>query len=182
MTARPGPRNLITDVPGIRVGCAENARIATGVTVIRPDERAVCAADVRGGGPGTRETDALAPHTLVDAVDALVLSGGSVYGLAAADGVAAALGARGEGFAAYRTKPGVPPSPIVPGGDPCMTSRMGAIKTGETAPPYAATWRRARLESLASRRRARTLGSAGAGYGARAGSLAWAAWARRPAP
>src|SRR5919205_1038139 len=83
--ARPGARNLITDVPGLKVGQAEDARIRSGVTVILPDDRAVCACDVRGGGPGTRETDALAPENLVDAVDALVLSGGSVYGLGAAD-------------------------------------------------------------------------------------------------
>ena len=85
----PGPRNLITDVPGLRVGQAQDVGVRTGVTVILPDARAVCAADVRGGAPGTRETDALAPENLVDAVDAVVLSGGSVYGLAAADGVVA---------------------------------------------------------------------------------------------
>src|ERR1700761_3942069 len=95
---RPGPLNLITDVAGLRVGQAHDARIRSGVTVILPDARAVCACDVRGGGPGTRETDALAPENLVDAVDAIVLAGGSVYGLAAADGVAAWLGAQGCGF------------------------------------------------------------------------------------
>ncbi|MBA4801654.1 MAG: P1 family peptidase, partial [Euryhalocaulis sp.] len=86
--ARPGARNLITDTPGLLVGQAEDAGARTGVTVLYPEARAVCAVDVRGGGPGTRETDALAPDTLVEAVDALVLAGGSVYGLAAADGVA----------------------------------------------------------------------------------------------
>ena len=90
---RPGPLNLITDVPGLRVGQAHDEVARTGVSVILPDDRAVCAVDVRGGGPGTRETDALAPENLVDAVDAVVLSGGSVYGLGAADGVAAWLGA-----------------------------------------------------------------------------------------
>ena len=74
----PGPRNLITDVPGLRVGQAQDAAARTGVTVILPDERAVAACDVRGGGPGTRETDALSPENLVDAIDAIVLSGGSV--------------------------------------------------------------------------------------------------------
>src|SRR6201992_949038 len=96
--AGPGPLNLITDVAGLRVGQAEDGAARTGVTVILADDRAVCAVDVRGGGPGTRETDALAPENLVDAVDAVVLSGGSVYGLAAADGVAAWLGVRGRGF------------------------------------------------------------------------------------
>src|ERR1700739_2200565 len=97
--AGPGPLNLITDVAGLRVGQAEDAAARTGVTVILADDRAVCACDVRGGAPGTRETDALAPENLVDAADAVVLSGGSVYGLAAADGVAGAPGAicRGVG-------------------------------------------------------------------------------------
>ncbi|HEX7884890.1 MAG TPA: P1 family peptidase, partial [Phenylobacterium sp.] len=99
-------------MPGLRVGQAEDAVARTGVTVILPDERAVCAADVRGGAPGTRETDALAPENLVEAVDAVVLSGGSVYGLAAADGVVAWLGARGRG---YGLADGVPKSPVVPG-------------------------------------------------------------------
>ena len=97
-TARPGALNLITDVPGLRVGQAAEAAARTGVTVVLPDERAVAACDVRGGGPGTRETDALEPHNLVEAIDAVVLSGGSVYGLAAADGVAAWLGAQGRGY------------------------------------------------------------------------------------
>ena len=76
--ARPGALNLITDVPGLKVGQAEDAAVRTGVSVILPDERSVCACDVRGGAPGTRETDALQPENLVDAVDAVVLSGGSV--------------------------------------------------------------------------------------------------------
>ena len=109
--AGPGSRNLITDVPGVRVGQTHDSAIRTGVTVILPDERAVCAVDVRGGAPGTRETDALAPENLVDAVDAVVLSGGSVYGLGAADGVVAWLGARGRG---YGLVDGIPKSPVVP--------------------------------------------------------------------
>src|ERR1700712_1148254 len=113
MSARPGPRNLITDVPGLAVGQAQDERVRTGVTVILPDGRVVCACDVRGGAPGTRETDALAADTLVDAVDAVVLSGGSVYGLAAADGVCAWLGARGRGFVVSPDLQ-VPPSPVVP--------------------------------------------------------------------
>src|SRR5207302_8898573 len=88
-SARPGARNLITDVQGLKVGQAEDLRVRSGVSVILPDAPAVCACDVRGGAPGTRETDLLAPENLVEAVDAVVLAGGSVYGLAAADGVAA---------------------------------------------------------------------------------------------
>ena len=111
--AAPGPLNLITDVPGLKVGQAEDAKVRTGVTVILPDAAAVAAVDVRGGAPGTRETDALAPEALVETVDAVVIAGGSVYGLAAADAVAAWLGAEGRGYG-LATGAGVPPSPIVP--------------------------------------------------------------------
>ena len=110
----PGPRNLITDVPGLKVGQSRDLAARTGVTVILPDARAVAACDVRGGAPGTRETDALAPENLVEAVDAVVLSGGSVYGLAAGDGVVGWLGAQGRGYGLVR-RPGVPPSPVIPG-------------------------------------------------------------------
>src|SRR5579871_389367 len=67
----PGPRNLITDVAGLAVGQAEDPKVCTGVTVILPENRATCAADVRGGGPGTRETDALNSWNLVHSVDAV---------------------------------------------------------------------------------------------------------------
>ena len=77
---RPGPRNSLTDVGGLLVGNAEDKAALSGTTVVLCDGiRAVAAADVRGGGPGTRETDALAPARLVDGVDAVVLSGGSAY-------------------------------------------------------------------------------------------------------
>src|SRR5271170_473620 len=112
-TGSAGTNNLITDVPGLQVGQAEDPKVRTGVTVILPDGRATCAVDVRGGGPGTRETDALNSWNLVHTVDAVVLSGGSVYGLGTADGVAAWLGAQGRGYQMAKT-PGVPPSPIVP--------------------------------------------------------------------
>ena len=79
-SAAPGARNLITDVPGLKVGQASDAAARTGVSVILPDDRAVAGCDVRGGGPGTRETDALAPENLVDAVDAIVLSAVSEQG------------------------------------------------------------------------------------------------------
>ena len=80
----PGPRNLLTDVAGIRVGHADDARIATGTTAIIFDEPAVVSADIGGGGPGTRETDLLAPSNLVDRVHAVLLAGGSAFGLDAA--------------------------------------------------------------------------------------------------
>ena len=76
----PGARNLITDVPGLKVGAAQDSRVRTGTTVILPDSPAIAAVDVRGGGPATRETDALGEDNLVQTVDALTFSGGSVYG------------------------------------------------------------------------------------------------------
>src|ERR1700677_2908018 len=132
----PGPRNLITDVAGLRVGQAVDVAARTGVTVILADGRAVAACDVRGGAPGTRETDALAPENLVDEVDAVVLSGGSVYGLAAADGVTALLGAAGQGYpmsrAAAGPRPaGVPVAPVVPAAVLYDLANGGAQDWGE---------------------------------------------------
>ena len=163
--ARPGPLNSICDVAGVRVGCAEDAAAQTGVTVIVPDNRAVCGVDVRGGGPGTRETDALAPENLVDAIDAVVFAGGSVYGLAAADGVAAAMGAENRGFALVDA-PGVPRSPVIPAAI-LYDLANGGNKAWGDAPPYAALGRRA----YAARDAKVPLGNAGAGLGARAGAL-----------
>jgi len=93
------PRNLLTDIPGIRVGHADDVRAATGVTAILFDAPIVAAVDVRGGGPGTRETDLLDPARTVAAVDAIVLSGGSAFGLDAASGAQAFLRERGRGYA-----------------------------------------------------------------------------------
>ena len=93
--------NAITDVPGIRVGQAQRTGDGwlTGTTVVLPPpEGAVAGVDVRGGGPGTRETDLLDPRNLVDRVHAIVLTGGSALGLAAVDGVVQRLFAAGVGF------------------------------------------------------------------------------------
>ena len=92
---QPGPRNLITDVPGLRVGNATDPWLKSGVTVLVGDAPFVAGVDVRGGGPGTRETDLLAPGRLVATVDALVLAGGSAFGLDAASGVVDRLRALG---------------------------------------------------------------------------------------
>ncbi len=137
----------------------------TGVTVIVPDVAAVCGVDVRGGGPGTRETDALAPENLVEAIDAIVLSGGSVYGLAAADGVAAIMGHEGRGFSLIESL-GVPKSPVIPAAILYDLANGGNKNWGET-PPYRdlgiSAYRNASLDF--------DVGAIGAGYGARAGAL-----------
>ena len=97
---RSGPLNALTDVSGLRVGHAQVAGGLSGTTVVLASpEGAVAGADVRGAAPGTRETDLLQPGNTVARVHAIVLSGGSAYGLAAADGVMARLEAAGVGFA-----------------------------------------------------------------------------------
>ena len=88
----------LTDVPGIRVGHAHDLGAATGCTVVLCPRSTRCAVDQRGGAPGTRETDLLGPGRLIEHVDAVLLSGGSAFGLAAADGVVAWLEERGRGF------------------------------------------------------------------------------------
>lgn len=89
---------MITDVPGIRVGHATNVQAATGCTVVLPPPGTIGSGEVRGGAPGTRETDLLRPGMLVEEVDAVLLTGGSAFGLAAADGVVRWLEERGIGF------------------------------------------------------------------------------------
>jgi len=84
---KTGTNNLITDIKGLYVGNADNDPLKSGVTVLTGDKPFTAAVDVRGGAPGTRETDLLAPDKLVEAIDAIVLSGGSAFGLDAASGV-----------------------------------------------------------------------------------------------
>lgn len=106
----PGPRNLITDVPGLRVGNAQDETLKSGSTLLIGDDPFTASVHVMGGAPGTRETDLLAPDKTVAAVDALVLSGGSAYGLDACSGVVDGLRAAGRG---YRVGEAV--IPLVPG-------------------------------------------------------------------
>lgn len=110
---KPGPRNSITDVAGLLVGNAQDDDIKTGATVLVGDKPFVAAAHVMGGAPGTRETDLLAPDKTVQEVDALVLSGGSAFGLDAASGVADALRAQGRGFAVGDQRVPIVPSAIL---------------------------------------------------------------------
>ena len=102
-------RNLLTDVAGVSVGHADDVRLGSGVTAIVFDQPAVASVSVLGGAPGGRDTDLLAPHNTVPAVDAIVLSGGSAFGLDAAGGVQAALREQGRGL-----RVGTALVPIVP--------------------------------------------------------------------
>ncbi len=106
----PGPRNLITDVPGLRVGNAQDGTLKSGTTVLTADAAFTASVHVMGGAPGTRETDLLAPDKSVTRVDAIALSGGSAFGLDACSGVSDALRAQGRGFPVGDTV-----VPIVPG-------------------------------------------------------------------
>lgn len=162
--SQPGKNNLITDIAGIRVGNAHDDNAKTGTSVILCQTPCVGAVAVAGGGPGTRETDLLAADKLVEHVNGIVLSGGSAYGLAAADSVAAALGARGVGFAMV-DRPGVPKTPIVPSAILYDLANGGDKSWGET-PPYRALGEAALAAATDDRF---ALGSAGAGYGALAG-------------
>lgn len=159
---RPGPRNLITDVAGLRVGHAEDHGVLSGTTVLVADEPLLAVADLRGGAPGSREIDVLDPINLVGRVDAIVLSGGSVHGLDAASGVVAALRAKDRG---YRMSLVAPSAPIVPAAVLFDLGNGGDKEWGEES-PYRALGRAAfdaAGESFA-------LGNAGAGLGARAGA------------
>lgn len=152
---RPGPRNLITDVEGLRVGNAGDARLKSGVTVLTAGRPFTAAVSVMGGAPGTRETDLLAPDRLVQEVDALVLSGGSALGLAAASGVADALRAAGRGFVVDAQC-----VPIVPAAILFDLGNGGAKDWAEN--PYPALGRAA----LAAAADSFALGTTGAGTGA----------------
>lgn len=160
MTLSPGPLNLITDVPGLRVGNASDDRIKTGVTVLAGDAPMVAGVSVMGGAPGTRETDLLAPDRMVQAVDALVLSGGSAFGLAACSGVADALAAAGRGFAVGAVR-----VPIVPGA--ILFDLLNGGDKAWPANPYPGLGRAA----LAAAGQDFALGSEGAGAGATVAGL-----------
>ncbi|MFI6124202.1 P1 family peptidase [Streptomyces sp. NPDC051064] len=164
-----GPLDALTDVAGIRVGHAgvpgEGALSGTTV-VLAPEGGAVAAVDVRGGGPGTRETDALDPRNLVQRIDAVVLTGGSAYGLDAASGVMAWLEEQGRGV-----RVGPDPSQVVPVVPAACLFDLG--RGGEwRARPDASTGRAAVEAAAASEPGTRVPeGSVGAGTGAVAGQL-----------
>ncbi|MEO1688623.1 MAG: P1 family peptidase, partial [Pseudomonadota bacterium] len=167
-SGRPGPRNALTDVAGLRVGSAHDDALRTGVTVILPDAPAVAAVDVRGGGPGTRETEALAPSSSVRRAHAVVLSGGSALGLGAGDAVAAALSAGGAGL---QVQPDHPPVPIVPAAILYDLTPQARAAYAEQGPPHPRLARAALAAARAEGGGEVAEGSAGAGRGAHAGRL-----------
>ena len=154
-------KNLLTDIAGVRVGHADDASIASGVTAIIFDKPAVASIDVRGGGPGTRDDALLQPHNTVDAVDAIALSGGSALGLDAAGGVQAWLAEQGRGL---RIREAV--IPIVPGAI-CFDLLNGGNKAWGRFPPYRDL---AYTAAVAAGNDFR-LGSVGAGMGATTSNL-----------
>ncbi len=149
-------RNLITDVDGLRVGNAQDDRVKSGVTVVVCDAPTVASVHVMGGAPGARETDLLAPEQTVQAIDALVLSGGSAFGLDAAGAVMTALAAAGRGFAVGPARVPLVPAAIL------FDLVNGGDKDWGPAPPYA----RLGAEAFAAVDLDFALGTAGAGAGA----------------
>ncbi|MFH1034611.1 MAG: P1 family peptidase [Pseudomonadota bacterium] len=155
-----GPRNALTDVEGILVGHYSAPAFACGVSVALCPEGAVAGVDVRGSAPGTRETDLLAPLNLVEKVQAVVLTGGSVYGLATADGVLRWLAARGRGFALAQGQV----APIVP-----AAALFDLGRGQDYVPPIDASWGAMACDAAGEGEVA--LGSVGAGTGAVAGGI-----------
>ncbi len=151
----PGPRNLITDVPGLLVGNAQDDNLKSGTTVLTAQAPFPASVHVMGGAPCTRETDLLAPDKSFSKIDALSLSGGSAFGLDAASGVVDALRERGRGF---RIADAV--IPIVPGA--IIFDLLNGGDKSWTENPYRALGRAA-LDAAAP---VFQLGTYGAGTGA----------------
>jgi L-aminopeptidase/D-esterase-like protein len=149
-------KNLLTDIPGVRVGHADDGTLASGVTAVIFDAPAVAAIDVRGGGPGTREGALLDLANTVDRIDAIALSGGSAFGLEAGGGVQAWLAEQGRGFAIRDAL-----IPIVPG-----AIMFDLLNGGDKAWGRFAPYRDLGYAAAAAAGQTFTLGSVGAGLGA----------------
>jgi D-aminopeptidase len=149
-------RNLITDVPGIRIGHADDASLLSGVTVLLPDKPLVAAVDVRGGGPGTRETDAVDLRGTVEHVHAIAISGGSAFGLSAASGVQNWLAERGIGFDVGGARIPIVPQAVL------FDMLNGGNKSWGPVSPYERLGR----EACSNAREDFACGSIGAGLGA----------------
>ena len=159
MEPAPGIKNLITDIPGIQVGHAEDNEIGTGVTVITGDKFFSAAVDVRGGGPGTKETDMLSLENSIGRADAIVLSGGSAFGLDACSEVQDLLRQDNKGY-----KVGKAIIPLVPGAvifDLNINDKPHVNIIGENSP-----WRKLAHKAYKSANTDFLLGSFGAGCGA----------------
>jgi L-aminopeptidase/D-esterase-like protein len=159
----PGSGNLITDVPGLSVGHATDEAAMTGVTALLCEAAWHAGVDVRGGGPGVRETETLAPENLVGRAHAIVLAGGSVFGLAAADGAASLLSSRGVGLHLQQDSPAIP---IIPCAVLHDLANAGDKRWG-TSPPY----RNLGIRAVDNAGANFALGSVGAGRGAMAGLI-----------
>lgn len=149
-------RNLITDVAGVRVGHADNDKLGSGATVVLFDQPAIAAVDVRGGGPGTRESALLDPAMTVERIDAVTLAGGSAFGLDAASGTQAWLREHGRGFPVRTALVPIVPAAVV------FDLLNGGDKNWGLYPPY----REFGYAATAAAATDFTLGSAGAGLGA----------------
>ena len=156
------PLNLITDVAGIAVGHAEDARIASGVTALIFAAPATASVAIHGGAPGLRDSALLAPEMTVEQIDALVLAGGSAFGLDAMGGAMAHLRAQGRGFRVRDVN-----VPIVPGAI-LFDLLNGGDKAWGDAPVY---WHLGRAAAEAARTGPFALGTHGAGYGATTANL-----------
>jgi D-aminopeptidase len=148
--------NLITDVGGVRVGSADDARLASGVTMILFDEPAVASIAINGGAPALRDTALLEPEMTIERVDGFVLSGGSAFGLDAAGGAMAYLAEIGRGYEHRGAR-----VPIVPGAS-LFDLLNGGDKDWGRKPPY---WDLG-LKAASTAAQLFALGTAGAGYGA----------------
>ncbi|WP_112664522.1 P1 family peptidase [Microvirga flavescens] len=156
-----GPRNLITDVEGIRVGNAHDAALASGVTVALFDSFAVTSCAIHGGAPGTRETDLLEPDKMVPGINGIVLSGGSAFGLDAASGVQAALREKGVGFAVRDVRVPLVSQAVI------FDLLNGGNKDWGRYPPY----RELGYEAVQKMGLDFPLGTVGGGYGATTANL-----------
>lgn len=154
-------KNLLTDISGVRVGHADDARLASGVTAVLFDTPVVAAMDVRGGGPGTRDSTLLDPVNTVERIDALALSGGSAFGVESGGGVQAWLAEQGRGFVI-----GDATVPIVPGAVVFDLLNGGDKKWGRFAP-----YRDLGYAAAAAAGEDFALGSTGAGLGATTANL-----------
>ena len=160
----PGSKNLITDVSGVQVGHAEDYKIGTGVTVITGDNPFSAAVDVRGGGPGTRETDMLSLENSIGRADAIVLSGGSAYGLDASSEIQDLLRDDGKGYQLGKAIIPLVPSAVI--FDLNINDNPHVNKIGHRSP-----WRNLANQAYKSCSNNFLLGSYGAGCGATTATL-----------